>query len=163
MIAICTIGGYGHSNSSFFDSLANAKVDVLVDVRNRRGMRGRAYAFLNSKALQETLAQRGIAYTHMKSLAPGSDLRATQKAADANNAVLKRERTHLSPQFVAGYKSDVLASVGIGDVLLHLGKFERPCFFCVEQHPGACHRSLAANWLAAQTEREVFHLGPARD
>lgn len=163
MIAICTIGGYGHSSLSFFDLLSNANVDVLVDIRNRRGMRGRTYAFLNSKALQGTLAQRGIAYLHIKSLAPGSDLRSAQKAADQTSGVLKRDRPHLSPQFVTGYKSDVLGTVGIGDILLHLGKFERPCFFCVEQHAEACHRSLAANWLAAHTGREVVHLSPAND
>lgn len=158
MIEICTTGGYGHTALGFFDPLTAAGVDVLVDVRQRRGMRGRQYSFLNSRALQEELQNRGIAYLHLKMLAPPPTLRALQKANDHLGGVSKRERTDLSPHFVSAYESGVLASVDAKEILSHIAQFQRPCFFCVEQNPNACHRSLVADWLARLTGTATRHL-----
>ncbi len=45
---IVTIGGYGFTEDAFINALKGAGVDAFVDIRQRRGMRGSKYAFLNS-------------------------------------------------------------------------------------------------------------------
>ena len=70
-----TMGGYGYSQDAFFDRLEANGVDVLVDIRQRRGMRGRQYSFLNSTALQTELLEREIAYLHLKELSPTTAVR----------------------------------------------------------------------------------------
>lgn len=51
-----TIGVYGFDASSFLDSLNKAGVSMLLDVRQRRGVRGTQYAWANSQRLQASLA-----------------------------------------------------------------------------------------------------------
>ena len=45
---IFTIGVYNSSETHFFDKLKNNHIDVFCDIRQRRGVRGRKYAFVNS-------------------------------------------------------------------------------------------------------------------
>lgn len=150
MIEVLTIGAYGHSFDSFFAQLKIHQVDLLVDVRQRRGMRGSTYAFLNATALQSELGRVGIAYCHLKELAPSSDVRDAQRAADKELGSTKRSREGLSELFEAKYLSDVLNKVDLTAVLKKFGSHRRVCFFCVERTANACHRSLVASWLSGQ-------------
>lgn len=154
---ILTIGGYGHTKESFLSSLLGNDVDVLVDIRQRRGMRGRKYAFFNSLALQDAIRSASIAYQHIKALAPTTAVRTAQKDADIATHTQKRSRQQLSTAFVDAYRSTILAPLLPSDVLEQIGAYRRPCLFCVESQPAACHRSLAARWLA-----EYAHL-PTKD
>lgn len=70
-VTIVTIGAYGWSEAEFLAALVAAGVDTVVDVRARRGARGAAYAFANSRRLQASLAAAGIRYRHRPDLAPG--------------------------------------------------------------------------------------------
>ena len=45
---IYTIGVYGSSEEEFFGKLTESKIDLFCDIRQRRGVRGRQYAFVNS-------------------------------------------------------------------------------------------------------------------
>ena len=51
-LKLVTIGVYGFDEASFFAALQTAGVDTLCDMRQRRGVRGADYAFVNSKRLQ---------------------------------------------------------------------------------------------------------------
>jgi hypothetical protein len=51
MDTVVTIGGYGFTERSFLAALKRAKVGALVDLRQRRGMRGPTHAFLNRQRL----------------------------------------------------------------------------------------------------------------
>ncbi|MBB4940042.1 uncharacterized protein (DUF488 family) [Streptosporangium album] len=73
-----TIGVYGFGGESFLQRLRHADVRLLLDVRQRRGVRGPEYAWANSRRLQAALAQARIAYEHHPELAP---LRADGSAA----------------------------------------------------------------------------------
>lgn len=57
-----TIGVYEFEVAAFLDALAAANVGLLIDVRQRRGVRGPDYAWANSLRLQAALARAGIAY-----------------------------------------------------------------------------------------------------
>jgi uncharacterized protein (DUF488 family) len=151
MIQLLTIGAYGHSPESFFDRLQSCEVDLLVDIRQRRGMRGRTYAFLNATALQVELERRGIAYLHLKELAPTPGIRDAQREADRISGVTKRSREGLSQLFEAKYMAEVVARANFASIVRVLGQHKRVCFFCVERDARACHRSLVASWISERT------------
>lgn len=144
---IHTIGGYGHSKESFFKKLKENGVDILVDIRQRRGMRGKAYSFLNSSALQIELSRQGIAYVHIKELAPTDEVRNAQKQDDKKNGENKRSRTELSDVFKEEYRSKVLVKSDVDRVLEKIQVYRHPCLFCVEGPATACHRSLVTDWI----------------
>ena len=49
MPTLKTIGVYGFDRESFLAALADARVDLLLDVRQRRGVRGSEYAWANAQ------------------------------------------------------------------------------------------------------------------
>ncbi|MEU6040320.1 hypothetical protein ABZ801_33430 [Actinomadura sp. NPDC047616] len=57
-------------------------VRLLLDIRQRRGVRGPEYAWANSLRLQAALAHARIAYEHHPQLAPATELRRLESAED---------------------------------------------------------------------------------
>ena len=108
MADVLTIGAYGWSEPAFFAALETAGVEVFCDVRRRRGVRGSEYAFVNSKRLQQRLAELGIAYVHRIDLAPSDEARQAQYAVDEATGVRKRARTELSDAFARAYEQETL-------------------------------------------------------
>ncbi len=162
MKRITTIGAYGFTESGFITALRAAGVDTFVDVRQRRGMRGARYAFLNSRRLQDLLRASGLNYVYAPELAPSTRVRDAQREADSDSATTKRGRIELSPVFVSRYKSEVLAGVDFAAFEHRVKDAAVIALFCVEGNPAACHRSIAAAYLAAQygLEMPVKHLTP---
>ena len=172
---IHTLGVYGFSEDEFFDKLTDNEIDLFIDIRARRGMRGSRYKFVNSAYLQAQLKERGIHYAHLKELAPTKEIRALQWQADKREKTRKRERTALSTEYIAAYKKQVLKygrrkaelildpsevleqakrSAGYPD-----GKpLQRYVFFCVESSARACHRSLVARRFKDKIGGKVKHL-----
>lgn len=159
---IVTIGGYGFTEAGFLGALKKAGVDTFVDIRQRRGMRGAKYAFLNSSRLQDLLATAGIRYVHALELAPTASVRDAQKEDDRAVGIAKRDRTQLAPAFVQKYRSEILARFDADRLRSTLNGARTIALFCVEGHPSACHRSLAAEHLVQVfgTEQPVEHLRP---
>ena len=158
---IVTLGAYGATEAGFFAALREAGVDTFCDLRARRGVRGREYAFVNSRRLQARLAELGIRYRHCKELAPSRALRESQYAADRVDHTAKRKRTELSEGFVNGYRAERLQDFDSRKFLEHLGSQARVvALFCVERVPAACHRSLVAERLHRDLGLEVVHLAP---
>jgi uncharacterized protein (DUF488 family) len=149
---VATIGVYGADLSSFLTTLRAAGVTMVIDVRQRRGVRGREYAWANAQRLQAALADAGIDYQHRRDLAPTSTLRRLQYAEDDRQGVGKRSRTQLAPAYVEGYLREILDAADLSDVLPEEGL---AALLCVERDPDACHRSLVAAALAGD---DVLHL-----
>jgi len=131
-------------------------VERLVDVRQRRGVRGPEYAWANSQRLQDALAAAGVEYEHRRDLAPTTELRHLQYAEDARQGVGKRSRLELAPEYVRRYTAEILDRADLGSLA------ERAPFvlLCVERDPEACHRSLIAERLHAEHKLAVTHLRP---
>jgi uncharacterized protein (DUF488 family) len=161
-VRIATIGGYGFTETGFLGALRKAGIDTFIDVRQRRGMRGARYAFLNSSRLQHLLASAGIRYVHALDLAPTTIVRETQKEEDRALGIAKRDRTELSPAFVQKYRSEILARFDADRLRHSLAGATAIVLFCVEGQPSACHRSLAAEHLVQLygSEHPVEHLRP---
>ncbi|HEX5979807.1 MAG TPA: DUF488 domain-containing protein [Thermoleophilaceae bacterium] len=157
---VATVGVYGFDQSAFLAVLARARVTVLLDVRQRRGVRGSKYAWANSARLQTALADAGIEYRHLKELAPTSELRQLQYAEDDRQGVGKRSRVELAPEYRERYTHEILDQVDLGPIVSSLPSDGRAVLLCVERDPEACHRSLIADRMAAEHGVSVTHLTP---
>ena len=105
----------------------------MLDVRQRRGVRGRDYAWANARRLQAALAEAGIGYRHHAELAPTTELRQLQYREDDRLGVGKRSRAELAPEYRERYLREILDPLD---------------------------RSLIAERLSAEFGLEVVHLRP---
>lgn len=157
---VVTVGVYGFTADGFLGALESAGVAVLIDVRQRRGVRGSEYAWANSQRLQAALADADMAYLHLKELAPTTEIRAAQYTADAAAGEGKRSRSELSDAFRRAYSDQILDAVDLEAALAAIPDPATAALLCVEREPRACHRSLIADRLAAKHGVEVSHLVP---
>ena len=157
-MSIATIGVYGWTLESFLTALRAANVRLVLDVRQRRGVRGPEYAWANSARLQAALASAGIEYRHHKELAPTTELRHVQDEEDARQRIGKRSRLELAPEYRERYQREILDRADVGELVRNLPVDGLTALLCVERDPGACHRSLIAERLEAEYGVSVVHL-----
>ena len=155
-----TIGVYGSSEDEFFNKLIRNDIDTFCDIRQRRGVRGSTYSFVNSNRLQKKLNDLEIKYGHILELAPSPEIRKLQKEVDLQKGELKSERHDLGKAFVIEYKNDILNKFnfdGFIESLEHVGA-SRIVLFCIEEFPEACHRSIVAEKLNLKYNFRITHL-----
>jgi uncharacterized protein (DUF488 family) len=157
---LATIGVYGFTVEKFLEALHTADVRLLLDVRQRRGVRGPEYAWANARRLQAALAEAGLEYRHHMELAPTTELRQLQYREDDRLGVGKRSRAELAPAYRDRYVKEILDRVDLGAIVRELPKEGASALFCVERDPEACHRSLIAERLADEYGLPIVHLRP---
>jgi uncharacterized protein (DUF488 family) len=155
---VATIGVYGWTLDRFLEALRAADVAVVIDVRQRRGVRGREYAWANAQRLQATLEAADIRYSHHKELAPTTELRHVQYREDDRLGVGKRSRVELAPAYRERYLREILDPVDLVPLVAELPVDRPSALLCVEHDPEACHRSLVAGRLAAEFGATIAHL-----
>jgi uncharacterized protein (DUF488 family) len=160
MRRIATIGVYEADLDGFLATLRAADVALVLDVRQRRGVRGREYAWANAQRLQQALADAEIAYEHHKELAPTTELRQLQYAEDDRLGVGKRSRRELAAAYVDRYRREILDHADLDAVVVRMPEDRTTALLCVERDPEACHRSLVAAELAEAHGLDVIHLYP---
>ncbi len=129
-------------------------------MRQRRGVRGARYAWANARRLQDALADAQIAYSHHRELAPTTELRHLQYAADDRNRVGKRSRTVLDPDYVERYVHEILDQADLDALVDEMPAGATVALLCVEADPEACHRSLIAERLEQRYDLRVEHVRP---
>jgi uncharacterized protein (DUF488 family) len=152
---------YDWTPERFLEALRDHDVRMLLDVRQRRGVRGSRYAWANSKRLQAALADAGIAYEHLPELAPTTELRQLQYAEDARQGVGKRSRRRLAGEYVARFTRERLDQVDLRPIAESMPAAGAVALLCVERDPEACHRSLVAERIAREFGMRLDHLRPA--
>jgi uncharacterized protein (DUF488 family) len=160
VLRMVTIGVYGFDGESFLRRLRDADVRLLLDVRQRRGVRGPEYAWANSLRLQAAVAQAGIAYEHHPELAPTTELRRLQYAEDDRQGVGKRSRHELAPGYIRRYTTEILDRADLTPIVSALPGSGTAALLCVERDPEACHRSLIAQRLSERHYVTIEHLHP---
>ncbi|MGA9859146.1 MAG: DUF488 domain-containing protein [Solirubrobacteraceae bacterium] len=160
MPRIATIGVYEFDAAGFIDTLDEAGVTQVVDVRQRRGVRGSRYAWANAQRLQRLLAEARIGYEYHPELAPDTELRHLQYRDDDRQGVGKRSRVRLAPEYVREYTEEILDLVPLEPLVRRLPVHGMGALLCVEATPQACHRSLIAGRLAERFGFEVIDLEP---
>lgn len=154
-----TIGVYNSTEREYFAKLTENDIDAFCDIRQRRGVRGAKYAFVNSNRLQQKLHELDIKYGHIVNLAPTTEIREFQKEADAQQGELKRSRNQLGKKFTAAYKDRILSNFDFDNFIDQLDEVgaRRVVLFCVEEKPEACHRSIVTDELEKQGYK-ITHL-----
>jgi uncharacterized protein (DUF488 family) len=160
MRRIATIGVYELDAAGFIEMLDGAGVTKLLDIRQRRGVRGTRYAWANARRLQALLAGARIGYEYHPELAPDTELRHLQYRDDDREGVGKRSRVRLAPEYVRRYTEEILDLVPLEPLVRGLPVHGIGALMCVEATAQACHRSLVANRLAEQFGFAVVHLEP---
>lgn len=155
-----TIGVYNSTEKEFFDKLTKNNIDTFCDIRQRRGVRGAKYSYVNSNRLQQKLNELEIKYGYVPELAPTSEIRGLQKEIDIEKGELKRERHELGKVFVIEYKNKILKNFDFETFIEKLEQVgaNRVAFFCVEEFPEACHRSIVTDRLTDKYNYKVTHL-----
>jgi uncharacterized protein (DUF488 family) len=157
---IATIGVYEFDAASFIRALDGAGVTKVMDIRQRRGVRGTEYAWANARRLQARLAEARIGYEHHPELAPDTEMRHLQYRDDARQGVGKRSRVRLSADYIRAYTEEVLDLVPLEPFVRQLPVHGIGALMCVEATAEACHRSLVAGRLADRFGFEVVNLEP---
>ncbi len=144
-----TIGVYNSTEQQYFKKLTENNIDTFCDIRQRRGVRGSQYSFVNSNRLQERLNELDIKYGHVIDLAPTSEIRELQKDADNQKGELKRDRNKLGQVFTIAYKDRILSKFDFDFFIEKLEEVgaNKVVLFCVEEKPEACHRSIVTEKL----------------
>jgi uncharacterized protein (DUF488 family) len=155
-----TIGVYGFTAETFLEKLTGGGVGLLLDLRQRRGVRGAEYAWANSARLQQALAAADIGYRHVKELAPTTELRQLQYRADDRNGERKRNRSKLATEYAEGYTREILDPFDLDVFVEELPSTFAAALFCVERDPKACHRSLVAARLQTEYGIPITDLRP---
>jgi uncharacterized protein (DUF488 family) len=157
---LVTVGVYDWTLETFLAALRREGVTQLLDLRQRRGVRGPQYAWANSKRLQAALAEEEIAYEHLPELAPTTELRHLQYAEDAREGVGKRSRERLAAEYVTRFTSERLDAVDLAPIVESMPADSAVALLCVERDPEACHRSLVAERIAERFGLALEHLRP---
>lgn len=160
MLRIVTIGVYGFTAGAFVKMLTDSGVSLLLDLRQRRGVRGTDYAWANSVRLQRSLAAAEIGYRHVKALAPTTELRQLQYREDDRQGLGKRNRIALAPEYAERYTREILDRFDLGALMAELPSDSATALLCVERDCEACHRSLMAERLRAELGLTVEDLRP---
>jgi uncharacterized protein (DUF488 family) len=154
------VGVYGFTLETFVGGLEAAGVGLVIDVRQRRGVRGAEYAWANSLRLQTGLAEAGVGYRHHRELAPTTELRQVQYREDARLGVGKRSRAELAREYRERYTTEILDRVDLGEFLAGLPGETVFALLCVERDPEACHRSIIAERLSRDYDVRISHIRP---
>ncbi|SEF73290.1 Protein of unknown function, DUF488 [Nonomuraea solani] len=160
MLEMVTIGVYGFDGESFLRRLRHADVRLLLDVRQRRGVRGPEYAWANARRLRTALDQAGVAYEHHLELAPTTELRRLQYAEDDRQGVGKRSRRELAAEYARRYTTEILDRADLAPIVAALPSSGTAALLCVERDPEACHRSLIAQRMTERHDVTIEHLRP---
>lgn len=155
-----TIGVYNSNEKEFFEKLTQNNIDTFCDIRQRRGVRGSKYSFVNSNSLQQRLNDLEIKYGYVPDLAPTTEIRELQKEIDEEKGELKSERQELGKIFVIEYKNRILKNFDFEKFFESLDQIgaSRIALFCVEEYPEACHRSIVADKLMNNFNYKITNL-----
>jgi uncharacterized protein (DUF488 family) len=155
-----TIGVYNSTEKEFFEKLTQNSIDTFCDIRQRRGVRGAKYSFVNSNRLQQRLGDLEIKYGYVPDLAPTTEIRELQKEIDQEKGELKRERQELGKIFIIEYKNRILENFDFERFFESLDQIgaKRIALFCVEEHYEACHRSIVGDKLLNSYNYKITNL-----
>jgi len=137
--------GYEKSNiDDFVSRLADAEIEVLVDVRELPLSRKKGFS---KNGLNAAVRTAGIDYLHVKAL---GDPKPGREAARAGNLDLFVE---IFMQHMEG-KDAQTALTELADTV----KRKRVCLTCFERHHEGCHRKIVAERLSALVGAPIKHI-----
>jgi uncharacterized protein (DUF488 family) len=140
-----TLGYEKRTVEEFIGLLRNAKVNVLVDVRETAWSHKQGFSLT---ALSRRLAHSGIEYIHASFAGNPKWLRA--------NAISHAECLKLYSWYLDEHNEIVLEFDSL--IQRFFEEDKRVCITCFERHADDCHRSILAKRWQALGMRKVEHL-----
>lgn len=148
---IFTIGHSTHSLQEFLAILRAHAVARIVDVRSTP--RSRHVPQFNSDALESSLPEEGLGYTHLAALGGRRHSRKGSLNTGWRNASFRGYADYMAtPQFAEGLEQ-----------LMRLAEDGTTAVMCAEAVPWRCHRSLIADALLVKGWKvyDIMSLAPA--
>jgi uncharacterized protein (DUF488 family) len=134
-VNLYTLGYQGIDLKTYIETLSEARVDIVIDVRQTAWSYKRGFC---KTALKHALATAGIEYIHLPSAGNPKENRRTAKSIAE---CLDRFRQHLA-----------IDRTGVVDLLAILAEAnarnKAVCLTCFERDASECHRSILAAALA---------------
>ena len=141
--ALYTFGYEGLTIEAFIERLKQARVQLIVDVRELPLSRKRGFS---KTAFREALAVVGIAYEHRSALGCPKPVRDRYKVDADWQAYIRGFQAHLVTQQA---EIEKLARTMLA---------QTACLVCFEADPAMCHRSYIAEALTEFAPIDVMHL-----
>lgn len=138
---IYTVGYEGKTIGQFVESLVEAEINVVVDVRKNAISRKKGFS---KTALRNALEEAGISYVHERALGNPTEFRRAAKSV---------------PECLGLY-SDYMEDKWL-DIIPDLSSDlsgKRICLLCFERESHECHRSLIAEKLSEQSDSKVINI-----
>lgn len=142
--SLFTIGYEQTTPGAFQGALAEAQVDLLVDVRAVAASRRPGFS---KTALATTVSTQGISYVHLRALGTPKEGRLAARTGD-HAALMRIYDAHLATAPAQAALAE-LASLAQG---------RRVCLMCYERHVEGCHRLRLAQWLCTRFDADATHL-----
>lgn len=146
-LQLATIGYEGAAAHAVVSALADADVELLVDVRIRAQSRKPG---LSKSSLAAELGRAGIDYQHLRDLGTPLDIRAEFRAGNLDEG-RDRYRSYL--------RSDDAAQLAL-ERLAELAASQSTAILCFERDERTCHRMVVCEELSATYDLDVRHLHP---
>lgn len=144
MPQLCTIGYEGVALSTFLETLHQAGITQIIDVRQLPLSRRPGFS---KTPLRNALSEAGIAYTHLRPLGTPPEGREANK---------RRQWDRFWP-IVDAALSTTEAALAL-EQAAHLARERPSCLLCYEADPCICHRLSVAHRLTAAHGFAVSHL-----
>jgi uncharacterized protein (DUF488 family) len=141
--ALYTFGYEGLTIEAFIQRLQQARVQLIVDVRELPLSRKKGFS---KTAFREALAAAGIDYEHRPALGCPKPVRDRYKADGDWQVYTRGFLAHLSSQ-----KAEI-------DDLTRVARAQQACLVCFEADFGACHRTYVARAAHGAGAPAVQHL-----
>lgn len=148
MRALVTIGYEGADLADFVDTLIEAGVDQVVDIRALPQSRRPGFS---KKALSAALEAAGIGYQHVRELGDPKEGRDAARSGDIARFQLV---------FLAHLAGEP-AQIALEHLTEQAGK-QNCALLCYERDHRFCHRAIVADHMAALSSLKVNHLGVAQ-
>lgn len=142
---LATIGYERSSLADFVVTLALAKVEVLIDIRERAQSRRSGFSKI---ALRTALESASIEYMHLPEL---GDPKEGREAARSGNLDLFQKVFHT-----------VMQTSKAGHALTAIEQLvatRQVCLMCFERDQNQCHRKIVSDFLEARLGIKAHHLG----
>ena len=142
---IYTIGYEGASLGDFLDTLIDAQVDRVVDIRDVPASRRPGFS---KNKLREALAEHEIEYTHLKPLGDPKEGRDAMRRGDVR-----------AFQEIFGAHITSRAAQEALQTAVDLATEDSVVLLCFERDPKNCHRTIVASLMGELASFETKHIG----
>jgi uncharacterized protein (DUF488 family) len=140
-----TIGYEQVSSNAVLDTLSNAGVGLLVDVRAVAASRRAGFS---KTALAAGVASRDIGYLHLRGLGTPADGRHAARTGHYDE-MRRIFEAHLATPTAQEQLDELTQLVKSGQPI---------CLLCFERHPEHCHRMIVAELICERVGVDVEHL-----